>query len=125
MNNDSENLLYHEIPKLTKEEINLAFQTQDENLIGEAIISACKFICDYDYIINICRKFGFSSSNTIRLNILSALSLIAYNYEKIDIGLAYNIIDFCLDHGSLKVRNQAKEVREDIEHYAKLYGFFT
>jgi hypothetical protein len=123
MSDNTNKFGYVEIPILTKDSISLLLSLADENKICEAIISACKFIEDYEFVLDILRKYGFTNNRNIQLNILSGLALVTYNHEKIDKDLALNILNFSLSTKDELINNFAIEVKEEIEHYAKLYNF--
>ncbi len=121
-NIDPKNISYYETPILSKQNIDLALQSTNNRRIADAILSACKFIYDYDYVISICKKFGFNKNDDIKLSVLSALSIIVCDYEKIDIDLAYKIINFFIENSDENIKVFAIDIKEDLEHFVQLYN---
>jgi hypothetical protein len=121
--NNTNNFVYVETPVLSKDSINLLLSSENEKAICQAIISACKFIGDYEFVLDILRRYGFIQSRNVQLNILSGLGLVTYNHEKIDKDLALSILKFALSTDDELINSFAVEIKEEIEHYAQLYGF--
>src|SRR5262249_26238912 len=80
----SERLKYHEIPNLTRSQIEKALSTGDRRAIIDAILSASMFAHDLEWTLEICLKHAGSDDANVRCIAIEGLGHIARLHRQID-----------------------------------------
>jgi hypothetical protein len=115
------NMNYAPVMPRSREDLDLAFASNDPVTIHDALISAAYWDEDWEWAQQKCLLFSGSADGVVRNAVALALSFIAVFHAKLDLAVVVPLLEAMKTHP--ETQSNAETALEDIEHFIiKLKG---
>ncbi len=110
-------MIYEEIKKFSKQEVEKAISKDDPKELLYAVLSVTLYSENADYAEKICVQLSNHKHFNVRGNAILGFSHIARIHEKLNENIVKPIVENALKDDNEYVRVQAEGAKEDLEHY--------
>jgi len=110
----TEKRIYKPLPKLTREQVKLAIQNDNIEILVFAALSIATYDLDWKYAQDLCIQLSKHPHKTVRGNAVLALSYVARIHRRLEKNLAKPVLLNARKDPEIEVQQKAEDAIEDI-----------